>query len=456
MTLFIINISIFFSGVCFSSVPFDGAFENRLSGVTGKNKIHRGFNGTFEYRTLGNINSGGDTTEASEGLHYLKTDIYMNHRFSKETKVVFSFVAEKPVDDDTLFYEVPELYVKSIPSKKFSVTGGRQILDWSSADKAWRLGLINNKKGFNVVDPGEVGLNVVNLSMGAEPLTVSFIGSYLYVPEKYPSYKIVDGKLYKTSLYGKNFPRTIGFYNPEKRSEIYYRIESTPIDEIIFRKTYGINVKYDFREGGVNFYYLFKPENTYRIRAEHVLDLEKDIVPVDITAKFYNHHVFGGNFRSKILGLDFSTSSITVIPENKPVADNPEGYGVVEEVRNSISFLNVGLRKAFKRVHINLRYLKELLSNYKTEGPLPDAPVWKDAMNFNVEGILSRKWRSFFDFKMSRDTEDRVMACEAKYLFSDSVFLGMGFQLISSVNDKSYWINYNSEDMAYSRLVYYF
>jgi len=396
--------------------------------------------------------------ETNENLHYLNADFYVENMFSRSSKAIVSFSSERSTSTSNLMFEFPEAYYDNNFNQNSNLSVGRKLLHWSYLDESWQLGYVNMRKHFSVAAPSQVGLNIINYSYNFSPLTISLIGSYFYIPERYPSYEIKDGNLSLTSSSGREFwPKVL--FESGKTHDIYFEKNQAELGDIVFKKTYGVNMEYEGNNNKINLFYMYKPENIYRVYGVTEVRHQDSYTSAKLGAEFFNHHVFGGDFRTSFLGLDLTTSSITVIPEENPSINiDYDTNNVLREERNKNAYVQFGVHKEFKKALFKCNYIKEISgsSEEKKKGILPTPLAWKDAFNFIFEGSFSNKWKSLFDLKISRQLNDSVLALETKYQLSKNFLLGLGLQVIYAEKNNSYWAPYRENDMAFSSLMYNF
>ena len=110
-------------------------------------------------------------------------------------------------------------------------------------------------------------------------ISVDIFFSYLYVPAMGAGIDIKDGKVVSNAEWVRLPPeKTIVL---DQEVPIYYTMNRPANSDVVFQKSLGANLEYDWKGGAVSAYGIYKPESTLRSNADATPFLARGVLPVD-------------------------------------------------------------------------------------------------------------------------------------------------------------------------------
>ncbi len=359
------------------------------------------------------------------------------------------------IDHELFLHEYPEFYYRlNHPSWSFGI--GRQILPWSDADHYWKLGLLNNRLGWDLFDPGQVGLIVAQLGYKSTYTKINFIGSYLYMPELYPGYVVEDGKLVCNSINCNNDLQYIRF-NTGKTVPIVYGQRELSAQDVLFKPTAGFFFKYQDKNS-FDIFYFYKPENKFRIQVNSFVDPKSGDFVAAIDFNMLQHHVFGFDFEMPFKNSwQINFANITTLPDYSTASDVSDQYVSIKDVAMNQSFWHLSLNGNTESFKFSVGYLKEIIQTYdKTFDDIPvgELPRYYDALKLRIDYLLPYKSNLYLDYTYNLPTQDFTWETSLRFAYLSPMLVTAKVQIIQAGDKASFWWPYQAEDRIYLTLGY--
>jgi len=369
-------------------------------------------------------------------------------------------------DEGAFNYSLREAYVQ-YQTEDFRLKVGRQILDWNTNEKYWALGYLNALQSFTLLGTEEEGVTEVLYTQAIGPVEFDFVFSYFFIPQLNPQIDIKNGEVESKSEWVRLPPkRTVinGFEVP-----IYYAKADVNVNDIIFNKSVGGNIKYKWDDGAISFFSIYKPENKLRINASAYYDnivLNKVVVEADPTV---NHHAYYGSQIYHRYGDLLGRIGLSYVDPNARL-----GKDFPLDIRNArrtftSEFFTINPRyekEGYAHMSLNLdRKSYKLSANYiqliteNTRGQddfFSDAVKWRQTVGGSVLYSYDDFFSIFLDIKYDLKRKDNILKTEAKYAFTNSFSMTLGAEVLKAPLDESYWSSYRTNDTVYSAVGYFF
>ncbi|MCK5883925.1 MAG: hypothetical protein KAG61_09565 [Bacteriovoracaceae bacterium] len=383
------------------------------------------------------------------------------------------------MDADVRLYTGSSNYLYSIPeafighrTRHSTISVGRKIVDWNSADAVWELGNINGMQGFNLLGDKQEGLFGLHAERElSKNWNIKFYGSALYVPSLNPGYEVKGGKVTSNTPWMSAPPSQMRMNGVD--TPINYELGQYSVSDIIFQESLGGNLAYSWGGGAVSVYGMYKPENKLRINAEGKLSKDAKQVNVAVSPKVNHHFIYGVGVNQKVgrkvqvsggleiidpnsdlkSDLGLGVVNPTLIKNNK--RDFNTDYIVVEPSYQRQSYLHMGAKYVSSICKMGVNYLYNLAER-SGDAVFGDAVKWHNAVGVSVDYDFNDNLSMLFDFKYDMEMGDNVIKKEVSYRFLNQMSIAVGLELLKAPRDDSYWSAYRENDTVYSNFGYSF
>ena len=367
---------------------------------------------------------------------------------------------------DTFMYSAPEVYFARENSTNRLIFG-RKIIDWNKYEQFWGLNHINAQRSYDLLDDkteGPVGIFYEQTLW--DHLKTSLFLSYVYIPQLNPSIKVKDGKITSPSdsvVYPSKVEMSEGHIIP-----IVYDLHQPKWSDVVFQKSLGFNLAYDYNNFLFSTYALYKPENKLRINARRSMNQQNSSDLAEVTAQpFVNYHgVYGllagyqNSFTSNSLGVEFidanteldnifkSIDPLKVEPQQRPVKKDEFDIRPSYIAQTYLHYTTIIPRDTFS---ISLNYIRLLSKeSVQKDSFFQEASRFIDAVglggNLSFTDHFSTLVKWYYDFKR----QDNIVKTEIGW-HTKSYGLVLGLEVLSSPDTESYWSNFRTNDSVYSK-----
>jgi len=366
---------------------------------------------------------------------------------------------------DAFMYSAPEIYfIRENSSNQLIL--GRKLINWNKYEQFWGLNHINAQRSYDLLDDQPEGLVGIFYEQTLwSHLKTSLFLSYLYVPQLNPGIKVKDGKISSPSD-SVAYPSKLDLYGRVR--PIVYELEQPKWSDVVFQKSLGFNLAYDYNNFLCSTYALYKPENKLRINARTPLNRVHLPDAAEVTAQpFVNYHgVYGlltgyqNSFTSNFLGVEVidanteldnvfkSIDPLKVEPQKRPVKNDEFDIRPSYIAQTYLHYTTIIPRDTFS---ISLNYIRLLSKeSIQKDSFFQEASRFIDAVG--VGGTLSFtdhfstlvKW--YYDFKR----QDNIVKTEIGWN-NQSIGLVLGLEVLKAPDMDSYWSNFRTNDSVYSK-----
>ena len=423
--------------------------------------------GGLSFETFQRLNTPNKKTKAVEwaGFSLDYRDIGRSSSVVAEGSLRYYFNGPQ-----SLNYSVPEMYYSSKSSDSDLVLG-RKIVDWSPNEKYWLLGNLNPRQGYTLLSSKQEGLTGLHYTQELnKSISVDIFFSYLYVPAMGAGIDIKDGKVVSNAEWVRLPPeKTIVL---DQEVPIYYTMNRPANSDVVFQKSLGANLEYDWKGGAVSAYGIYKPESTLRSNADASLSSTGDVVLASANP-VVNHHLMYGFSASQKFGDVKTIFGFDVTDPNAKLGDdfdvlNPLDLKEYDKKfeseyftirpnydKESYASLTVLLERNFYTLSLN--YIQ--LTSDNTRGSddfFSETVKWKKTLGGMAKVMWTEKFITLADYRYDFDRKDTILRLEADYLVTRNLATRIGIELLKSPMDDSYWSAYRANDTAYLSLNYLF
>lgn len=381
--------------------------------------------------------------------------------------------------DRSMNYSVGEAYYFfSYYDLDFSV--GRKILDWNPNEKFWGNNYLNSRRNFTLLDTkreGLLGLHHTSKIGGRFEYDIFF--SYFHIPTLNPSVKIENKKVISDSEW-VNLPPERTTIIGEERPIAYYLNRPKERDTIL-KKSLGGRLSYAWEAGNENrpgkfsLYGIYKPENSLRINGEaFYVPTQREFSVV--ANPIVNHHIllgFNATQNVKHFGGTWTLSSgVELVDPNAKIgkdfdAIDPAGmeeanrqydsdFFVLKPNYERESYWQGRLTRSDERATYSLQYFKLLSRPLLQDDFYSPANRWVNALGVEVKANLDQKFDLGLDLKYDFDRKDTLVVLEAGYMVNQDFLVGLGFEMLASPDENSFWAPYRANDSLFVRLGHLF
>ena len=370
-------------------------------------------------------------------------------------------------DNNALNYSVQEAY-GVYQRDDVSLTIGRKILDWNTNEKYWSLGYLNATQSFTLLSTEEEGVTGAILKKRFGDFSFEILGSYLFVPQINPSIDFKNGEVESRSEWMRLPPRRTVVNGLEV--PISYQVTDYKIDKIVFNKSLGANLGYDWTGGGISAFAIYKPENKLRVNASAYYDnlnTGKVIVTADPTI---NHHAYYGAQLHHAFGDIKARGGLSYIDPNAKL-----GKDFLVDLSNarktfSSQYFNINPRydkEAYatasliydkhRKYKISLNYIHLLSSNIRgNDDFFSDTVRWKSTFGGGIHYYFNDSFDAAVDLKYDVIRKDNIVKGEVKYNYYQKVYVALGLEILKAPDNNSYWSYYRTNDTLYSTIGFIF
>lgn len=373
-------------------------------------------------------------------------------------------------NDGNFNYSVSEAYW-NYNDEITELTIGRRILDWNPGEAYWGLNnALNPRQGFTLLGEEQEGLVGLHLNRKFGNFTVKVYMSYVHVPSLNPSIDIRDGKVITRSEWVRRPPERTTFRDVPL--DIFYKLNRPSVSDVVFQKSLGAAIDYEWLTGALSFFAIYKPENNLRANA-FVEGVDTGASRVVVTAEpIVNHHaMLGAHLKQKIrdswltvgfditdpnatLGKDFDVLDPVELEANNRIFVSDDFIIEPSYVRES--YARVNLSHDWGRIRGSLNYIRLMSGNQRGDDFFTDTVKWKSALSVYGELDLTDHWRLTGDYRYDFSRKDEILRAEVSYTWSKMLRFQLGGELIKSPALESYWAVYRANDTAYARVSFFF
>ncbi len=383
--------------------------------------------------------------------------VHSNLKYSTEK---FLFNSQLQFEEGGLtMFSVQELYYKN-SFTHLDLKAGRFNLNYSTLDKNWGLGKINNRVNFDFFNPDQEGLVGIGLSFKKfKNITIDGFFSYLNVPELNPPLNIDNDKgTISSKSSWADAPDSVAT-SGSLTFPLNYKVNTPSISDLVFKPSLGLNFKvhnFIISDLIVNFFAIYKPENQLSNEA----NVELEITPitsgkVTIDPSLSQHFVFGGSISKKFsdryhlnLGLLSNKLDKKSAIDSDVINDNI-GLGI-DINRADETYMEISSQYETEILSVDLGFLKRL-SSFSKESTLDTIPRWDSVVHLGVEYSFLPKFLFQLDVKFDFGSKDRVYQSSIGYSYSQYLSAKLGFQIIGSPQSgDGFWARYRENDSVFA------
>lgn len=247
------------------------------------------------------------TTFFAEGLSFLSPDYddidqknfyFLGVRFKSNTRTDDAFKIDLTqtyaVNKTVLSYTNPrELSYALSVGDNSQLMIGRHLHIWSALDTFWTYSYIQPVFKWNSLDQKNQGLTGLFYQYKSGATSLMFYGSPLYIPDQGASYEIKDGQFESGNPFFQAPPQNLKFQG--QVLPIDYNIERPKTEDIIFRTSFGAQIRYGENKGYfAQAMFMSKPSNQLALAYKGILVTTR--VRVDVTPKTYTENIYAADF----------------------------------------------------------------------------------------------------------------------------------------------------------------
>ena len=368
-------------------------------------------------------------------------------------------------DNNALSYSLQEAYAR-YKSDTYKLYIGRKILDWNTNEKYWSLGYLNANQAFTLLSTEEEGVTGIFLNKELGHFEFDFVLSYLFIPQINPSIDFKNGEVTSKSDWVRLPPKKTvvsGLTVP-----IYYTTPKVNISKIIFNKTLGGNIRYNWNKGGVAAFAIYKPENKLRFNAGAYYDLVLNKVVVDADPTVNHHAYYGVQLFQAFGDLKMRGGLSYVDPNARLGKDFPvdisnarktfkSDYFTINPRYDKEAYSHLSANLDRKTYILSLNYI-HLLSGNVRQGDdfFSDTVKWKRALGGSLTYFFTDSFNILLDLKYDFARFDNIVKSEIKYNYDNKITMSLGLEILKAPKDVSFWSYYRTNDTLYSSLGLFF
>lgn len=278
------------------------------------------------------------TSLLSQGLSFISSDYQttdsknfaflgatLNSDNISDDAFKINLTAQYAVGNSVLsFLNVREIYYNDKVNEHSVLYAGRKLLNWSSLDTIWNLGVFQPQFKWNPLLPENQGLTGLFWNSNYSGLGLTLFASPLYIPDQGASYELKEGQFQSVNPWFSAPPQNVKFQG--QLLPIDYEILKPETNSVIFQTQYGAQLRLGEGAGYfANFAGIYKPANQMALGYKGVLVTTR--VRVDVKPKLYFENAYSADFG---LRGDWGIAQLSLLC-SKPV--NPEfesGYNSPE------------------------------------------------------------------------------------------------------------------------------
>ena len=370
-------------------------------------------------------------------------------------------------DNNSLNYSVQEAY-GVYKGDNYSFTVGRKILDWNTNEKYWSLGFLNAVQSFTLLSTEEEGVTGVLFSKRMGDFEFDVLASYLFIPQINPSIDFRNGDVHSRSEWVRLPPKKTVVSGLEV--PIYYQINDYQVEKIIFNKSLGGNLRFNWNSGFVSAFAIYKPENRLRVNASAYYDnlnTNKVIVTAEPTV---NHHAYYGFQVFNAFGDIKARGGMSYVDPNAKL-----GKDFLIDITNArktfkSDYFNINPRydkEVYAHVSLNydknrkykltLNYIHLISNNIRgNDDFFSDTVKWKSTFGGGIQYFFNDSFDASVDLKYDVIRSDNIIKGEVKYNLHREISFALGLEILKAPDANSYWSYYRTNDTLYSTVGFLF
>jgi hypothetical protein len=221
-----------------------------------------------------------------------------------------------------LVFNFSELYVGEVRRGRYDesrILFGRKIYDWNKVDDYWDLGIWQARSRWSHLNPETIGLfGAFGESRGRVlDLDSTFVAfaTPLSVPEHVPPFEIVDGRVVSKDPYFQDVPSQAELLTPGEFTEIYYEVNTPPIEDIVFRPGGGFLWRLGDQKGPwAQAAYAYKPSTKTLFGFDGNLNVDQ--LTAELIPKVYYQHLTSLEFGYRDSAQAYTLSATVNDPED--------------------------------------------------------------------------------------------------------------------------------------------
>jgi hypothetical protein len=369
---------------------------------------------------------------------------------------------------------------------------GRQKLNWHPNETFWQLGHLNGLRNFRLMDQKQEGLLGYRLKTTYGPIKAEYFLSLFYIPTLNPSIELENGQVVSNTDWYRSPPKQVIIKPDGSPTNTQYEINQPDLRNIIFQKSIGGRLAYDwkkgkvrkkkknkknkkreeeksnlFGDGEISGYIIYKPETSVRINASTIYTLTTDgLLPVRADPIVNHHIIFGGTLKQDIgmskntagityvdptakLGSDFNTLSLDIQNVDPVFRD---GF-LIDPTYDQESYLHFSSQLPGDILSFGINGIHYLTKHEKGNDDFRgDTVRWLSAIGFNANYRFNDFMNFEVNFRYDFKREDNLLDLKAIFHPINNAFIIVGLELIKAPSDKSYWTPYRTNDTGYIKL----
>lgn len=198
-------------------------------------------------------------------------------------------------DTASSFVKAPQFYYRQGSEDSVHFTIGRARQTWSSLDDFWNLGVTQPIFMWNQAVPEQQGLTgvFVKIPVFEKKFSLTFFGSYLFIPSQGPTYELSNGQLTSSNPWFNDPVQLINLSG--QQADLNYKINIPRIQNIVFRHSIGFQFGTEINKKDFTFnaFYLNKPRNELLLPFEAFLNLSTFNGDITVLPRVARHEVMG-------------------------------------------------------------------------------------------------------------------------------------------------------------------
>lgn len=317
--------------------------------------------------------------------------------------------------------------------RHISVSIGRFSYDWSWLSKEWELGLWNVRNIVDPLQPEDLGLLGLHLSVKGKKWTFTHFVSGIHIPDE--SYS--GGQFYYSK---SNQPR---WQSPLERKmrltgrvlPIHYELYKYDVLNLIFKPSYLLKFNLDDDQTWLSFTYAYKPINTLVFQVRPEVLFTQDQVRVNIRPFLMLHHLVSleagwrqGNWDAKLgfSGEILDKSELELLSQKWLTPYVDEGAFIGGSITKKFRFLTIH-RLSFSMLYSVLNPINQ------EDGSLSSIVVSPVIYRFKLKNGMTISWDTMWNMK-----SDSQILFDLKFWYSLSNQAWLETVLKYQYSEKSY------------------
>ena len=330
---------------------------------------------------------------------------------------------------------------------------------------------MNPRQSFTLLSSKQEGLTGLHYTQAVtQEVSFDIFFSYVYIPGLNPSVDIENGKVVSNSEWVRLPPeKTIIM---DQTVPIVYSMNRPTNGEVVFQKSLGMNVSYEWNKGKISSYAIYKPESNLRSNAE--ASLSNDATKVLVTANpIVNHHLMYGLQAVQQFGGIKGVVGLDITDPNANLGDDFEildplqlgeddrtfesEYFSIQPSYDKESYLSFAALLDRRFYSLSVNYIQLMSENTRASDDFFSETVkWKKTIGAMAKVMWSDNFFTLSDYRYDFERKDQIIKLEADYLVTRNLGVRLGVELIKSPLNASYWSAYRANDTVYTSLNYLF